>query len=77
MSVNEASERYPDSYVLMQKESRDTFDPIGIVLYVGDCFDELFALQVNDDIPLGIVVEGLNHTRSLGGVRLRRWCLQV
>jgi len=68
MSCNEASDRYPDSYILIQRDNRDMFDPAGVVLYVGDDFNELFSLQVNLPVPLGIVVEGATHRRSLGGV---------
>ena len=68
MSRNEAAERYPDRYILMQRDNRDMFDPIGIVLYTGDNFDELFALQVDLPVNLGIVVEGSNLQRSLGGI---------
>ena len=68
MTMNEVAECYPDSYVLMQRESRELFDPVGIVLYIGDDGDELFSVQVRERIPLGIVVEGLNHRRSLGGL---------
>jgi len=68
MSMHEASERYPDSYILMQRDNSDIFDPVGILLYVGDNFDELFDLQVDLPVPFGLVVEGLNHQRSLGGI---------
>jgi hypothetical protein len=68
MTRNEASERYPDKYILLQRDNRDMFDPIGIVLYIGDNYDELFSLMMNFDVPLGLVVEGLNHQRSLGGI---------
>ena len=68
MTVNEASERYPDSYILMQMDDRGLFNPTGIVLYIGDNGDELFSVQIRSNIPLGLVVEGLNHQRSMGGV---------
>ena len=68
MTANEASERYPNSYILMQRENRDMFDPVGTVLYIGDDGDELFSLQVNQPVPLGIVIEGLHLQYSLGGV---------
>jgi hypothetical protein len=68
MTVNEAAERYPDSFILVQRDNEDICDPIGSVLYIGDDFDELFSLQVDSSVPLGIVIEGLNHRRSLGGV---------
>jgi hypothetical protein len=68
MTCNEVAERYPKDYILMQRDNRDLFDPAGVVLYVGDNFTELFGLQVDLDIPLGIVVEGSYHRCSLGGL---------
>ena len=68
MTMHEASELYPDSFILMQMDDRSLFNPSGIVLFVGDDGDELFSIQVNSNIQLGLVVEGLNHQRSLGGV---------
>jgi hypothetical protein len=72
MTMHEASEHYPDSYVLMQRDSVDFYEPAGIILYVGDNFDELFELQVDLPVPLGLVVEGLNHQRSLGGIVIQQ-----
>ena len=63
--MHEASEQYPDNYILMQMDDRDIFDPAGIILYTGDSFDELFSLMVNNDVPLGLVVEGINYQRSI------------
>ena len=68
MTTHEASERYPDNYILMQMDDRELFNPTGIVLYVGDNGDELFSVQVRSSVPLGLVVEGLNHQRSMGGI---------
>ena len=68
MTINEAAEQYPDEYVLMQRDNRELFDSAGIVLYIGDDGDELFSLQVREHIPLGIVIEGMNHRCSLGGL---------
>jgi len=70
MTENEASMEYPDNYILMQMDSRELFDPTGVVLYIGDDGDELFSLQVNTPVPLGIVLEGINISRrlSLGGL---------
>ena len=68
MSIHEASQLYPDSYILMQMDNREFFNPTGTVLYVGDDGDELFSVQVRSSIPLGLVVEGLNHQRSMGGI---------
>jgi hypothetical protein len=67
MTMHEASERYPDNYVLMRRDNKDIYDPAGILPYIGDNYDELFSLMMESDVPLGLVVEGLNHQRSLGG----------
>ena len=68
MTANDACVEYPNNYILMQLENDDTFDPVGLVLYIGDDGDELFSLQVNLPVPMGIVIEGLNYRRSLGGL---------
>ena len=65
MTRNEAMERYPNSYILIQRDNRDTFDPLCIVLYIGDDFDELFSLQVDLPVSLGVVVEGINISSRL------------
>ena len=65
MTINKASEQYPDSFILMQRDNRDTFDPLGIVLYIGDDFDELFSLQVDLPVSLGVVIEGINISNRL------------
>jgi len=68
MTMHEASERYPDNYILMQMDDRALFNPTGVVLYVGDNGDELFSVQVRLNVPLGLVVEGLNHQRNWGRI---------
>ena len=68
MTRNEACLEYPDNYILMQKENRDMFDPVGLVLYIGNDGDELFSLQVNLPVRMGVVIEGVNIQRSLGGI---------
>ena len=68
MTRHEASERYPDSYIVMQMGSMDLSDDVGAVLYVGDNRRELYALVVSLNQPFCGVIEGLNHRRSLGGV---------
>ena len=61
MTRNQAMERYPAYYILMQKDgSGDLRDPMGTVLFIGDDGDGLFSLQVNLPINRGIVYEGLN-----------------
>ena len=71
MTLNEASERFPDSFILIRRDNRDLFNPMGTVLYIGDDYHELFSMQVDMDDSLGIVVDGLNHHRSLGGIEIR------
>ena len=69
MTTNEASVRYPESFILVQRDSRELSNAMGTVLYVGDDYDELFSLMLEiDESSLCIVIEGLNHQRSLGGV---------
>ena len=68
MTENEACMQYPNSFILLQMDSINILNATGVVLYVGDDGDELFSLQVKLNIPLGVVIEGLNHRRSLGGV---------
>ena len=69
MTANEASERYPDEFIMMRMDSMDPSNDMGTVLYIGDDGDELFALVMRlDDPSLCGVTEGLNHQRSLGGV---------
>ena len=68
MTANEASERYPDSFIVMQMDSMDLSDDVGTVLYVGDNERELYALIVRLKQPFCGVHEGINHRRSLGGV---------
>lgn len=70
MTRNEASERYPDKYILMQMDEAFMLNPIGIILYVGDDSDELFSIQVNQLIANGLVIEGIALQRkySLGGL---------
>jgi hypothetical protein len=65
MTANEASELYPDDYLLMQLDSNDMFDPTGVILYTGDNFDELFSLQIDLPIILGVVIEGANISSRL------------
>ena len=70
MTRNQASERYPDSYALMQMDEEYMLNPVGRILYVGDDGDELFSVQVNQPVQNGIVIEGIDLQRrySLGGV---------
>jgi hypothetical protein len=70
LSMHEASEIYPDDHILLQMNEAYMLNPVGIVLYVGDDFSELFALQVDLPVTRGIVFEGINLQRrySLGGL---------
>jgi len=69
MTKNEATERYPDSYILIRMDSMSLSNDMGTILYVGDDGDELFSLAMKLDDPTNCgVSEGLNLQRSLGGV---------
>ena len=68
MTANEASERYPDSFIIMQMDSMDLSDDVGTVLYVGEDESEMFALVVKLQLPYSGVVQGVNYHCSLGGV---------
>ena len=66
-SDNEASERYPDSYIAMRKDSRTS--QMGTVLFVGDNQSELMKLILNlDDSTFCGINIGLNLQCTLGGV---------
>jgi hypothetical protein len=70
MTSNEASEKYPDSYILIRMNSMNPSDDICTVLYIGDERREMFSLikELKDPKLCG-VYEGLNHQRRcLGGV---------
>jgi len=70
MTDNEACQKYPDNYILIQRSGNNLFEQSGVVLYIGDDFSELFALQVDLPVQFGVVIEGLNISRrlSLGGI---------
>ena len=69
MTSNEASERYPDRFVIMRMDSMNPSNSMGTVLYVGDDSDELYSLIINfDDFSNCGVIEGTYHRCSLGGI---------
>ena len=68
MTSNDASVLYPDSYIVIQRDSMDLSDDVVTVLYVGDNERELYALIVSLNKSLCGVSEGINHRRSLGGI---------
>ena len=69
MTTNEASELYPDSFILMRMDSMDVSNHLGTILYVGDDDDELFSVLMGlEDSSLCGIIEGLEHRRSLGGL---------
>ena len=69
MTRNEASEHYPDSYIVMQMDSMKLSDDVGTVLYVGDNERELYRLIISLNQPYCGVLEGINLMRNcLGGV---------
>ena len=69
MTDIEASERYPDSFIIMRMDSMDISNQMGRVLYIGNNQSELISLIMEfEDLSNCGVVEGLNLQRSLGGV---------
>ena len=67
MTYNEASVKYPESYIIMQLDSMTS--DMGTVLYVFDTRSEAYEkLAELDNSILCCIVEGLHHQRSLGGV---------
>jgi len=62
----EASEHYPDSYIIVRRDSMHS--EAGTVLYVGDNMGELISLSMTLNEPFCGIIEGLNYRRSLGGV---------
>ena len=66
MTDNEASEHYPDSYVLVRWDSM--YSETGTVVYVVDNMGELITLAYTLEESFYGIIEGLNHRRSLGGV---------
>ena len=69
MTRNEASEHYPEDFIVMQMDSMDLSDDVGTVLYVGDNRRELYTLIVSLNQPFCGVVAGLDYYRNdLGGV---------
>ena len=69
MTANEASACYPNEFIIMQMDSMDLDDDIGVVLYAGDSRVELYGVIKGLNVPYISVVEGLNHQRNcLGGI---------
>ena len=67
MTYNEASKKYPNSYILMQMD--DMISDMGTVLFVFDTRSEAYEkLAEIDDIDLCGIFEGLHLQRSLGGI---------
>ena len=66
LTDNEASEIYPDSFILMHRESM--YGEFGVALYIADNMGELIDLALAESDVLCGIVEGLNYKRSLGGV---------
>jgi hypothetical protein len=67
MDQNEASELYPDSYIVMRMD--DMVSQVGQILYVGDTEKEMSTLVMQMDDPSYCgVIEGLNHQRKWGRV---------
>ena len=67
MTYNEASKKYPDSYIIMQMD--DMVRDMGTVLFVFDTRSEAYdKLAELDDMNLCGIFEGLHLQRSLGGI---------
>ena len=66
MTDVEASERYPDSWIIMRMDSISS--DFGTILFIGDNENEIISLVMQINEPFCGVIEGLNHRRSLGGV---------
>ena len=66
MTDNEVSEHYPDSYIIVRRDSMHS--EVGTVLFVGDNMGELISLSMTLNEPFCGIIEGLNYRRSLGGV---------
>ena len=69
MNYHEASEKFPDSYIIMQLDSLASYT--GTVLFVCDTEREAMAILAQlDDMDLCGIVEGVNHQRSFGGIEV-------
>ena len=70
MTANEATERFPDSFLVTRMDSMDVSEDMCTVLYIADNQDEAISLLSKlDDPSLCGVSEGLNiQRRNLGGV---------
>ena len=67
MTKDEAVERYPNSIIAMQKDSRES--NVGTVLCIGnDDSDVISFLRTLDARPECLIMEGRNLRCSLGGV---------
>ena len=69
MTSIEASERFPDSYIVMCRDNLEEAYSMGTVLFVTDNDREAysFLMKLDDPRPCG-VSEGLNLQRSFGGI---------
>ena len=66
MTDNEASEYYPDSYILVCRDNM--YSEMGTILFIGDNMGELLSLRLLLNEQYCGIVEGLDLQRSLGGV---------
>ena len=66
MTDAEASERFPDSYIIMSMDSITS--STGTVLYIGDNEDEIISLVMTLDEPFCGVIEGLSHRCNLNRI---------
>ena len=67
---NAISEMFPDNYCLVRMENRREMHPVCEVLFIGDDFSELFALQVDMEDSHLVVLTGrhIELRNSWGGL---------
>jgi hypothetical protein len=69
MTINEATERYPNNYIVMRMDNRDISNDMGTLLYIGDDQEETISLMGESDATNRyLFAEGLHLMSTLGGV---------
>jgi hypothetical protein len=68
MTTNDAMEKFPRDYILMQIDSYDMPDYMGTVLFTGDSMDELYDVKRTLNRENCCVIEGSKLQSSLGRV---------
>jgi len=68
MTDNQAVKDFPNSYIAMRRNDNRLAQE-GLALYEGDNEEELFDMILKRlDKSRCIIIEGVNHRRSLGGL---------